>query len=59
MRVACLALMVGVMVPVAARAEPIPISVSSAANGFAMSGDSTGSSIDLGTIAMPNVAPKP
>ena len=56
MRVACLALIVGVMVPVAARAEPIPISVSSAAQGFAMTGASTGSGIDLGTVAMPNVA---
>ena len=55
MRVACLALMVSVMVPAAARAEPIPISVSSGLNGFSMTGANLGSTIDLGTIVMPNV----
>jgi hypothetical protein len=40
----------------AARAEPIPISVASASNGFSMEGASVGSVIDLGTIFMPNVA---
>lgn len=54
MRVACLAAMVSVMVPVAARAEPIPISVTSGLNGFAMTGASVGSTIDLGTIVLPN-----
>lgn len=56
MRVACLALMVSVVVPLAARAEPIPISVSSGLNGFSMTGASAGSTIDLGTIVMPNVS---
>lgn len=53
MRVACLAVMVGLMVPVAARAEPI--SVTSGLNGFAMTGANVGSTIDLGTIVLPNV----
>jgi hypothetical protein len=47
--------MVGLLVPAAARAEPIPISVSSAVQGFAMTGASAGSAIDLGTIVLPNV----
>jgi hypothetical protein len=47
---------VGVLVPAAARAEPIPISVSSASQGFAMTGASAGSAIDLGRIALPTVA---
>jgi len=55
MRVACLALIVGVMVPAAARADPISIEVSSGLNGFSMTGASTGKSIDLGTIVLPNV----
>jgi hypothetical protein len=56
MRAACVVLMLGVLAPAAARAEPIPISISTAAQGFAMTGASAGSSIDLGTIAMPTVA---
>lgn len=55
MRVACLALLASVMLPAAARADPIPISVSSGLNGFAMTGASAGSTIDLGTIVLPNV----
>ena len=55
MRVACLALVVSVMLPAAARADPIPISVSSGLNGFSMTGASSGSTIDLGTIVLPNV----
>lgn len=55
MRVACLALMASVMVPAAARADPISISVSSGLNGFAMTGASAGSAIDLGTVVLPNV----
>jgi hypothetical protein len=55
MRVACLAVLVGLTVPMAARAEPIPISVTSGLHGFSMTGASVGSTIDLGTIGLPNV----
>jgi hypothetical protein len=48
-------LVVCVLVPAAARAEPIPISVYSAVQGFTMTGASSGSTIDLGTIVIPNV----
>jgi hypothetical protein len=55
MRVACLAVVVGLMAPVAARAEPISISVTSGLQGFSMTGASVGSTIDLGTIGLPSV----
>lgn len=56
MRVASVALMVSVLVPTVARAEPIPIGVSSAIQGFTMTGASAGSAIDLGTITMPSAS---
>lgn len=55
MRVACLAVLVGLMAPMAARAEPISISVTSGLQGFSMTGATMGSTIDLGTIGLPNV----
>src|SRR5262245_33773279 len=55
MRVACVVMMVTLFLPAAARAEPIPIGVSSAIQGFAITGASAGSAIDLGTITLPNV----
>jgi len=55
MRVACLAVVVGLLAPVAARAEPISISVTSGLQGFSMTGASVGSTISLGTIGLPNV----
>jgi len=55
MRVASLALLVSILLPSAARAEPIPISLSAAVQGFTMTGATGGSTINLGTIAMPNV----
>jgi len=56
MRRVLAALVVAMAIPVAARAEPIPITVASSANGFALQGATLGSVIDLGTIVMPNVA---
>lgn len=54
MRVVCLALMVGILAPVAARAEPIPLSVASSEGGFRMTGATVDSAIDLGTVLMPS-----
>ena len=48
--------MVSVLAPTVARAEPIPIGVSSAIQGFTMTGASAGSAIDLGTITMPSAS---
>lgn len=56
MRAVCLALMVGIMAPVAARAEPIPLSLASSEGGFKMTGATVDSAIDLGTVLMPSVA---
>ena len=56
MRRVFVAMVVAMALPTAARAEPIPISVVSSANGFALQGATVGSVIDLGTIMMPNVA---
>jgi len=56
MRVASVALIVSVLVPAVARAEPIPIGVSSAVQGFTMTGGSVGSAINLGTITMPSAS---
>jgi hypothetical protein len=44
------------LVPALARAEPIPIGVSSAVQGFAMTDASVGSAINLGTITMPRAS---
>jgi hypothetical protein len=54
MKVACLAVLVGLMVPMTARAEPIPITVTSGLQGFSMTGASVGTTINLGTVVMPN-----
>lgn len=56
MRRVVLAMVAALALPAAARAEPIPISVASAANGFALQGATIGAVIDLGTVMMPNVA---
>lgn len=56
MRAVCLALMLSILAPVAARADPIPLSVASSGSGFKMSGTTVGSAIDLGTVLMPNVS---
>ena len=56
MRRVFVAMVAALVLPAAARAEPIPISVASSANGFALQGATVGSVIDLGTIMMPNVA---
>jgi hypothetical protein len=47
--------MFGLLAPVAARADPIPLSVASSENGFRMTGATVGSAIDLGTVLMPSV----
>jgi PEP-CTERM motif-containing protein len=64
MRRVFVAMVVAMAVPAAARAEPIPITVASSANGFALQSASlgsvqianVGSVIDLGTIMMPSLA---
>ena len=56
MRAVCLALMLSILAPVAARADPIPLNLASSDNGFKMTGATVGSAIDLGTVLMPNVA---
>jgi hypothetical protein len=56
MRRVFVAMVAALVLPAAARAEPIPITVASSANGFALQGATVGSVIDLGTIMMPNVA---
>jgi PEP-CTERM motif len=56
MRAVCLGLMLSILAPVAARADPIPLSLASSDNGFKMTGSTVGSAIDLGTVLMPNVA---
>jgi hypothetical protein len=56
MRCVCLALGLAVLVPAAARAEPIPVSVNAAANGFTQSGSAmTSAALNLGTVVMPSV----
>ena len=56
MRCVCLALGLAVLVPAAARAEPIPVSVNAAANGFTQSGSAmTTAALNLGTVVMPSV----
>jgi hypothetical protein len=56
MRPVCLAVVVSVLAPAMARAEPIPLSVASAESGFGMHDAAMGSSISLGTVLMPSVA---
>jgi hypothetical protein len=48
--------MVSILVPAFAHADPIPIGVSSAVQGFTMTGASSGSAINLGTITMPSAS---
>ena len=55
MRVVCAALVFAVLVPAAARGEPINVAVATATGGFSQEGTSvTPGSIDLGTIFVPN-----
>jgi hypothetical protein len=48
--------MLSILAPVAARADPIPLSLASSGSGFKMTGAAVGSAIDLGTVLMPNVS---
>ncbi len=57
MRAVCVALVFAVLVPAAARGEPIKVGVNSSTAGFSTSGMTlTKGALDLGTVMLPNVS---
>src|SRR5262245_21251797 len=56
MRCVRLAMVMAVLLPAAARAEPIPVTVASAEGGFKIRGMVVDSALNLGTIVMPSVS---